>query len=170
MPFFVVQQRMAKKMHQGLRPWNPTAPFLCYRNKRAEILFHINDAPRTTITSLALRGKNSPLNKLFLIINFSPKVCKASVFFDLSISEFLKIQCERYLWIFWKKHSCIAAKQPRGAIMPRGVKISLYDIRARALRKLCEGDIRVPRAQPLARFLRHSLTSIKEWQQKTNNL
>ena len=88
MPFFVVQQRMAKKMHQGLRPWNPTAPFLCYCKKRAEILFHINDAPRTTISSLALRGKNSPLNKLLLIICFSPKVCKASVFLIYLFSNF----------------------------------------------------------------------------------
>ena len=77
-------------MRQGLRPWNPTAPFLCYRNKRAKILFHINDAPRTTITSLALRGKNSPLNILFSIIYFSPKVWKISVFWFIFFRGFWK--------------------------------------------------------------------------------
>ena len=163
MPFFVVQQRMAKKMHQGLRPWNPTAPFLCYRKKRAEILFHINDAPRTTISSLALRGKNSPLNKLLLIICFSPKVCKASVFLIYLFSNFWKFSATDILYFFANNLSCKCAAQ-HGAcdICAPCVKFSLCNIRARALRKLCEGDTRVPRAKPLALFLRDSLERTKE--------
>ncbi len=61
MPFFVTQQRMAKKMRQAAPSWNSLfrPPSLCFRKAWAEISL-TKTPPLTNITSVALSGKNSP--------------------------------------------------------------------------------------------------------------
>ena len=162
--FFVVQQRIAKKMHQAVPAWIPSAPsqFLTKRRRRKYRIYKAlpwvkYDDPRLLLSIIKTIEHYSQRIQFFFsgicsrwLYDFSV-LSKKQAFANDGAKNIFKIQVN--------VHSCKNANSPTRLVCARRA-LSLFctSFSVRILRKHNAGGIKgVPRGNVLARFFRHFL-------------